>query len=98
MQRSNLPMHELRISFDPCNPGQFYACCGLIELFEVAEKTTASHFTVNRSRPRQAEFVLTSETELDMQAVVSSLKKAEYRPLSRKSAENPPAKDSIAPI
>ena len=33
-------MPELRIPFDPCNPGQFYACCGLIELFELSGAQT----------------------------------------------------------
>lgn len=90
-------MGELRIPLDPCNPGQFYACCGLIELLELSGNRTASRFSVDQRRPHQAYFVVTSEKELDVQSIVGALREAEYRPLRRQNAENPPTKDSIAP-
>ena len=91
-------MAELRIQFDPCNAAQFYACCGLIELAEIACSPTYSQFVVDGKRPRQGDFILTTETELNLQMVVDGIRQAEYRPLSRSVAENPPSKDSIAPV
>jgi len=91
-------MPELKIQFDPCNPAQFYACCGLAELAELAGNPSHSRFIVESKRPRQAEFILQTETVLDFGNVVENLKQAEYRPLRREKAENPPQKDSIAPI
>jgi CRISPR-associated protein Csx14 len=91
-------MHELNISFDPCNPGQFFACCGLIELFDLNGAKTLSNFKVNWRHPRTAEFVLTSEFELDVDSIAHTIKAAKYEPLPRPDSENKtPDKDSIAP-
>lgn len=91
-------MPELKIQFDPCNAAQFYACCGLIELTEIAGNPACSRFVVDNKRPRQAEFILETETALDLRTVSESLKQAEYFPFRRETAENPPQKDSIAPV
>lgn len=91
-------MHERRISLDPCNPGQFYACCGLIELFEFGGLRILSKFEVNWRRPREAEFVLVSELELDLGSIANAIRDAKYEPLPRPSSEDKlPDKDSIAP-
>jgi CRISPR-associated protein Csx14 len=90
-------MAELRIQFDPCNAAQFYACCGLIELAEIAGRPTSSVFTVDSRRPRQADLILVTEATFELGTLVESLRQAEYRPLPRQVAENPPSKDSIAP-
>jgi CRISPR-associated protein Csx14 len=94
-------MAELRISLDPCNPGQFYACCGLIELFDMTGAQTLSKFEVDWRRPREATFVLTSETTLELSAILQAIREAEYKPLPRPEAEaedKAPDKDSIAPL
>lgn len=90
-------MPELRISLDPCNPGQFYACCGLTELFDMAGAHVLSRFQVDHRRPRFAEFVLTSNSELDLNCIVKSIREAGFVTLPRKSADKPPQRDSIAP-
>lgn len=91
-------MSDLRLSIDPCNPAQFYACCGLVELAEIAGNPASSRFVVDTKRPRQAEFILETEAALDLPTIAESLKQAEYRPFRRETAENPPQKDSIAPV
>ena len=91
-------MPELRIPFDPCNPGQFYACCGLIELFELSGAQTLSKFVVNWKRPREATFVLASDAALELGAIANAVREARYKPLQRPEAEDKtPETDSIAP-
>src|SRR5579884_1180849 len=75
-------MPELRILLDPCNPGQFYACCGLIELFEQEQAPVVSHFALHERLPRQAEFYVTSQAELDLMKLMFGLKSAEVRKLN----------------
>jgi CRISPR-associated protein Csx14 len=91
-------MAELKIQFDPCNAGQFYACCGLIQLAELAGNVTSSQFTVDSRLPRRAEFVINTGTAIDLPMIMSALRQTEYHPMSREVAENPPSKDSIAPV
>jgi CRISPR-associated protein Csx14 len=64
-------MGELRIPMDPWNPGQFYACCGLIELWDAV-----SWFNTDPGRPRRADFVV--EGSLDLQALLRDLQAADY--------------------
>lgn len=91
-------MAELRIPLDPWNPGQFYACCGLIELFDMTGAQTLSNFEVDWRRPREATFILASEATLELSAIIQSVQEAEYKPLPRPDAEDKaPDKDSIAP-
>lgn len=91
-------MHELKIQFDPWNAAQFYACCGLIELAEISGNPTSSRFIVDGRHPRHAEFILETETEVNLQVIVDGLRQAEYRPFDGDGSKNPPAKDSIAPV
>ena len=88
-------MPELRIPLDPCNPGQFYACCGLIDMFEYAGAKTLSWFRTDIQRPRTSEFTVQIDADLNLQLVVNAIKRAEFFP---GSSERPPYKDSIAPI
>ncbi|MGB6134689.1 MAG: hypothetical protein WBG54_23125 [Acidobacteriaceae bacterium] len=88
-------MPELRVAIDPCNPGQFYACCGLIELLDLAGTYTLSRFYMDRYHPREAEFVVESERGLDLDFIASAIKQATFTPAS---VDKPPYKDSIAPV
>jgi CRISPR-associated protein Csx14 len=90
-------MHELKVPFDPRNPGQFYACCGLIELLELATKSTTSKFVIDSRRPHFAELIVKSESELDMSCVIDAVRHATYRTFKRETAEKEAEKDSIAP-
>jgi CRISPR-associated protein Csx14 len=92
-------MAELRIPLDPCNPAQFYACCGLIELFEMSGVHTVSKFETDWRRPREAMFALKAELELRLTAVVTAVRTATYKTLPRPEAEDKtPESDSIAPV
>jgi CRISPR-associated protein Csx14 len=74
-------MNKLHLTIDPCNPGQFYACCGLLELFEIAGIETLSHFDLDWHRPRVAEFVLESPTKIGIRDLAHAVKQAKYRAL-----------------
>lgn len=52
-------MHEYRIPLDPTNPGQFFACCGLFELAELAAPGGLAAFEA-----AGAAFVLRTESAL----------------------------------
>jgi CRISPR-associated protein Csx14 len=69
---------DLRISLDPLNPGQFFACCGLFELIHLEERGALARFDVDASRPRTAEFLV--ETSLDLKTMLGRLRtaKAEF--------------------
>jgi CRISPR-associated protein Csx14 len=86
---------NLRIPMDPLNPGQFYACCGLVELFELSGPKVLSHFELDSNRPRKAEFVLFSDDELNLDFVIKSVRDSKCVP---GSIDAPPGNDSIAPI
>lgn len=88
-------MPELRLAIDPCNPGQFYACCGLAELFDLAGEETISRFIVKSYRAREAEFVVQNHGGLTLRSAMGALKGAKYTP---GQVDQPPNKDSIAPI
>jgi CRISPR-associated protein Csx14 len=88
-------MPEIRIHLDPCNPGQFYASCGLIELFELAGAKTLSQFHTDFRRPRDAEFAVQSDDDFNLDAVMKAIKEATFLP---ESTDRPPYKDSIAPV
>jgi CRISPR-associated protein Csx14 len=84
-------MPEMRIPMDPMNPGQFFACCGLWELFDLRGARAMAHFEVNERRPRQAEFVLESDGELLLAATVGELHEAKVEASQHEEK-------SIAPI
>jgi CRISPR-associated protein Csx14 len=84
-------MPEVRIAMDPMNPGQFFACCGLWELFDLLGATALAHFEVDERRPRQAQFVLQSDGELSLAAAVGALRAAKVEPIMHAEAK-------IAPI
>lgn len=68
---------EIRIPMDPCNPGQFYACCGLAELFGLKGARPLTRFKVDKRRPRHAEFVLSAEVELNLEATIRELRETQ---------------------
>ncbi len=96
-------MPELRIPLDPCNPGQFYACCGIVELFEMLSARTRSHFELDRRLPHKACFVIETETTVDVAASTALLAGARCEVLPRQiptkaGREASEAKDSTAPL
>jgi CRISPR-associated protein Csb3 len=73
--------NSLEINFDPMNPGQYYACCGLIELFELHGVRTVSRFVCKADRPRLASFLLEANGSLDLTDLLTLLKSAKYQTL-----------------
>ncbi len=101
-------MSDVRINLDPCNPGQFYACCGLLELLELRGAYTHSHFELDRLLLHKATFVLATELSVDLPDIVTSLKKVKCRAVPRGNvasngdgpadSDEPKTKDSTAPV
>jgi CRISPR-associated protein Csb3 len=71
-------MPNLEIPIDPINPAQFYACCGLVELFDLFGAETLSRFEVNRRMPRWGNFVLESAHPLNLNQLLGTLQTASY--------------------
>ncbi len=103
-------MPEVHINLDPCNPGHFYACCGLIELLELQGAQTRSHFVPDRLLAHKATFVVATDVGFDLAHNVALLAKAKSEivprcnvTLSKRSegeteAAGPKTKDSTAPL
>lgn len=101
-------MPDICINLDPCNPGQFYACCGLIELFGLQGIQGRSHFEVDGLLPHKATFVIASEAEVDTVKMVAALADATCEAVQRSvrksgkqistEASEQAAKDSTAPV
>lgn len=103
-------MPELRIPLDPCNPAQFYACCGLVELIELQGAVTRSHFVLDPLLPHKATFVVTTEVGADFAESVALVAKAKCasaprpnvesgkRGATRDDGEAAKTKDSTAPL
>src|SRR5579863_4617101 len=77
-RRSRPTMNRSSIPLDPLNPGQFYACCGLIELFDLAGAQVQSRFAMSEDRPRTAEFQLSSDKDLDLHGLLTELRGAAF--------------------
>lgn len=79
---------ELRFPLDPTNPGQFYASCGLVELFELFGAETLSWFELAANRPRTAEFVIAVGSPLDLDRVLSGIAEAQFEPITGDTEES----------
>lgn len=84
---------ELRIPMDPNNPAQFYACGGLLELFELLGKPVISQFELDRRRPRSAVFVISGANRQDLENLLYQVASADYEPLT-----DCPAEESVKPV
>jgi CRISPR-associated protein Csx14 len=56
---------DLRVRMDPLNPGQFFGCCGLLQLIDLDEPGVLASFRLDAERPRVAEFRVESSVRLD---------------------------------
>lgn len=74
-------MNTISIPLDPTNPGQFYACCGLIDLFDLGGARVQSRFKVSDDHPRSGGFELRSDTELDLSRLLDALRNASFEAL-----------------
>lgn len=69
-------MHETRLTIDPLNPGQFYACCGLLEWLRFQGVEGESWFVTEPMRPKSAEFVFASSCPVDLTRQIRLLREA----------------------
>lgn len=74
-------MSKTSVEFDPTNPGQAYACFGLIELFGLQDNRMQTRFDVSDHHPRRALFEMRSERELDLALLLNELKSASFEVL-----------------
>ena len=88
-------MNEIRIPLDPCNPGQFFACCGLLELIGTGSEGISAHFEADWHQPRRAAFVLSNASAARIDKILQELKNIKnYQIISR--SENGIARDEKA--
>jgi len=74
-----VPVSELRIQLDPLNPGQFYACCGLVELAGLGDRPVVSRFESEPGRPRVSWFCLRGDVSRDfLTKSLGRLRRAEF--------------------
>lgn len=71
-------MPELRLPLDPCNPGQFFACCGLFELAAGKTAGTGAHFVCAEDRPRRAEFVVSGPELPGLETLLKGLRELTF--------------------
>lgn len=57
-------MSEFCVRMDPLNPGQFFACCGLLELIDLEKPGALSRFVLDPSQPRVARFHILENVNL----------------------------------
>jgi CRISPR-associated protein Csx14 len=63
---------------NPLNPGQFFACCGLLELVTLDNVGALSRFVLDAFRPRAAEFIIETQHNhcISLTEVLTRLKEA----------------------
>lgn len=74
-------MPELRLPLDPCNPGQFFACCGLFELAATKAANVTARFVCREDRPRRAEFVIAGPNLPGLETFLASLRELTFEPI-----------------
>ena len=67
---------ELRVQLDPLNPGQFYACCGVLELAGLEHRDVISRFELEAGRPRVAWFHLVGVSDVFLGETLGRLRDA----------------------
>lgn len=73
-------MPEVRVRLDPLNPGHFFACCGLFELFAAEQQNAIAWFETDNQHPRRAFFLLQhSEASLGLDERLDRLGKAQLQ-------------------
>lgn len=84
-------MTELRIPMDPINPGQFYACCGVFELYELYARGGLASFETDPRSPRQACFRLDTPSGVGLDRLMAELRACEFAALDH-------SERTIAPV
>jgi CRISPR-associated protein Csx14 len=87
---------NISIPLDPSNPGQVYACFGLIELFDLQNNRTHSRFKISDQRPRRGCFEIRSDLQLDMSTLLGGLKAASVEYLDHAEKAVQPVRLTLA--
>ena len=75
--------------FDPLNPAQYFACCGLLELASAGTPDVLAAFDHDPQQPRKARFVLYGLTPETVKTTLESLKKAKATAIGKSNGEAP---------
>jgi hypothetical protein len=75
--------------FDPLNPAQYFACCGLLELASAGTPDVLAAFDHDPQQPRKARFVLYGLTPETVKTTLESLKKAKATAIGESNGEAP---------
>ena len=76
-------MTELKVNLDPCNPGQFYACCGLFEFAAAYSPRAMAHFVCDANLPRKAGFVIAGPDLPELSTLLKSVRDLVCEPLKQ---------------
>jgi CRISPR-associated protein Csx14 len=82
---------ELVLRFDPLNPGQYFACCGLLDLLSRAKEGVMGHFQVSAATPREGKFVLAGVGRAALKQLLLEIRGGIYSPHEH-------AEQAIAPV
>jgi len=84
-------VREIRVPFDPLNPGQFFACCGLFDLAAHHDPEACAWFEGDELLPRRALFVISGRALPELKVILTALREAGVERLEH-------AEESIRPI
>lgn len=87
-----MPKHELVVRIDPLNPAQFYACCGMAELFDLRGGRVLTQFCADPPRSRSAEFRVSSDAPLHQAQLLAELRAAAYERLEHEDKQLAPVR------
>ena len=90
-------MSRLTFPIDPSNPGHFYACCGLLELFHMSGTGVRSRFVLDRYAARMGKFEIDSSHELDLPKLLGELKSASIT-YADKHESGEPYDNAVRPV
>jgi CRISPR-associated protein Csx14 len=88
-------MPELQVRLDPCNPGQFYACCGLLELAAAHSPDALAHFVTDENVPRCAMFLIQGQEVPALATILQALRELRAKPLGKAESSVDPVRVTI---
>lgn len=72
-------MCKMTLCLDPLNAGQFFACCGVIDLLAMGDPELRVWFETNEETPRSADCVVEGADDNALRALLAELRTAPYR-------------------
>lgn len=84
-------MADIQLRLDPCNPGQFFACCGLFELAAAESGRAVALFVCDENLPRKAEFHIAGTGVPELRSLLQSVRNLTFESI-------PQAEPPVHPI